>query len=505
MTRVKEPPTRRAATQRRTASASPAQPPVVERAARRARTTPRPLSVPERRLRGEAARDALPLEQQGAYEPAPNRRDPVAILQGQEVSRVPELVPIRHGRMLVSPFTFYRGAAAVMAADLAARPVSGITVQLCGDAHVSNFGLFGSPERALLFDINDFDETHPGPWEWDVKRLVASLAIAGRDNGFGGKERRGIVRACARRYREAMREFAEQRELDVWYARLDTDNVQQLVSEPLTKSQIRKVDKLAAKARTRDSMQAFAKLTHEVDGHPRIIATPPLVVPIGDLLPEADRATLITALTGLLRSYRRTLPSDRRVLLDRYTFIDMARKVVGVGSVGTRCWIVLMEGRDGMDPLFLQVKEAQPSVLAEHLATGGLPLFRNQGERVVAGQRLMQAASDIFLGWQSVEGIDGEQRDFYVRQLRDWKGSVDIENTAPKGLSGLGEMCGWTLARAHARSGDRIAIATYLGEDEAFEQAMVAFADSYAEQNERDYAALAEAVRTGRVEAESGI
>jgi uncharacterized protein (DUF2252 family) len=429
----------------------------------------------------------------------------VALLEAQGESRLTELVPIRYGRMLVSPFTFYRGAAAVMAADLAVTPVSGLTVQVCGDAHVSNFGMFASPERAMLFDINDFDETCRGPWEWDVKRLAASFVVAGRENGFSTKERRRIVRATVARYQAAMAHFATMRDLDVWYARVDASTALDLLSKPLLKSQMKRVGKSQAKARTRDSMQAYAKLVSTVDGQPRITADPPLIVPIADLLPETGRASLTAEIEGLLSRYRRTLPSDRRVLLERFSFVDLARKVVGVGSVGTRCWIVLLQGRDGDDPLFLQVKEAQRSVVADHVRANGVQTYRNEGQRVVAGQRLMQSASDIFLGWDAIEGLDGERRDFYVRQLRDWKGSTVLETMAPADMAAIGELCGWTLARAHARSGDRIAIASYLADDNAFAKAIAEFAERYADQNEMDHAALAEAEQTGRIQVKAGL
>jgi len=467
-------------------------------------TLPQHLTVAERIELGLAARRAVPIAELADHRPDTGRRDPVEILQEQAVSRVPELVPIRYGRMLATPFSFYRGAAAVMAADLADTPVSGFRVQLCGDAHVSNFGLFASPERQLLFDINDFDETYPGPWEWDVKRLVASLEIAAQANGLAPKVRRNIVRGAARRYRSAMADFAAMRELDLWYAKLDTATVEGLVSKPLTKAQLKRLNKTEAKARSRSSVQAFAKLTHLVDGQPRFIATPPLVVPIADLLQDHDREALTELISGLLRDYRATLPSDRQALLDRFRFIDMARKVVGVGSVGTRCWIVLLAGRDETDPLILQVKEAQRSVLADRLPLT-MDTFGNQGERVVSGQRLMQAASDIFLGWQSAVGVDGQHRDFYVRQLHDWKGSIETGLMQPAGLAAIAEICAWTLARAHARSGDRIAIAAYLGDGEQFADAMGIFAADYAERNDRDHAALAVAGHTGRVQVESGI
>jgi uncharacterized protein (DUF2252 family) len=462
------------------------------------------LTPAERAAVGAEARAAASLAQHAQFTPESDRADPVALLEEQAVSRVPELVPIRYGRMLVSPFTFYRGAAAVMAADLARTPVSGLTVQLCGDAHLSNFGLFASPERRLLFDVNDFDETYPGPWEWDVKRLAASLEVAARENGFGRKHRREIQIRTVRRYQKAMARFADMRELDVWYASSDIDELKDVFAAQLRKSGRKKLDKTLSKALTRDSMRAFDKLTAVVDGERRIVADPPLIVPITDLLPDVARDELEDRVRGLLVSYRRTVQPDRQALLEAFEFVDLARKVVGVGSVGTRCWIVLMRGRDDGDPLFLQVKEAQRSVLADHVGHDG-PGFASEGERVVNGQRLMQAAGDIFLGWESAEGIDGRRRDFYVRQLADWKGSAVIEDMVPTGLRAYGELCGWTLARAHARSGDAIAISAYLGDDATFAHAVAEFSDSYADQNERDLAALKAAERSGRITVEHGL
>jgi len=406
--------------------------------------------------------------------------------------------------MMVSPFTYYRGAALPMASDLATTPVSGLAVQACGDAHLSNFGLFGSAERRLVFDVNDFDETLPGPWEWDIKRLAASLEVAGRDNGFPAKSRREAVLATVSRYRQAMREFASMTNLDVWYARADVTELRAQFDTQLRARQRKAMDKGLAKARTRDSMQELAKLTRTVDGRPRIISDPPLLVPVDELIPaDIDRDVFVAALKGLIARYQRTLATDRRYLLHQYEYCDMARKVVGVGSVGTRCWIILMLGRDEADPLFLQVKEAEKSVLCRF---AGASKYANQGQRVVAGQRLMQASSDIFLGWQHVEaGADGQARDFYIRQLRDWKFSIDIETLRPEGLQMYGELCGWTLARAHARSGDRIAIAAYLGNSDVFDRAIARFSAAYADQNERDHQALADAAKSGRIVAEHGL
>ena len=462
------------------------------------------LTPAERAQRGKTARAEVPRDSHAVFDPPPDRPDPIALLEEQGKSRVPELVPVRYGRMMVSPFTFFRGAALPMASDLAGTPVSGLAVQACGDAHLSNFGIFGSAERRLMFDVNDFDETTPGPWEWDVKRLAASLEVAARGNGFPGKQRREIVRAAVARYRQAMRSFAGMTNLDVWYAHMDMDQMRKQFDAQLQPRQRKVVDKGLAKARTRDSMQEVAKLTHLVNGRPRIISDPPLLVPIDELMPsETERSAIEAQFGNLIGKYRRTLETDRRYLLEQFEFADLARKVVGVGSVGTRCWIVLMLGRDESDPLFLQVKEAEESVLSHFIGT---TKFANQGQRVVAGQRLMQASSDIFLGWQRIEaGLDGRQRDFYVRQLRDWKLSLDIEDMIPRGMRLYGALCGWTLARAHARSGDRIAIAAYLGGSDVFDQAIAQFADAYADQNERDHQALVDAVASGRIIAERGV
>jgi uncharacterized protein (DUF2252 family) len=406
--------------------------------------------------------------------------------------------------MMETPFTYYRGAALPMASDLAiGTPATGMIVQACGDAHLSNFGLFGSPERRLVFDVNDFDETLPAPWEWDVKRLAASLEVAARENGFSDKDRRKIVLASAARYRQVMRQLSGEGNLDVWYTQVDIDEFRGRFDNQLRDRQRKELDKGLAKARTRDSMQELNKLTRIEDGKPRIVPDPPVIVPLRDLLGElAGARDIEKELRGLIGQYRRTLQPDRRVLLEQFEFADMARKVVGVGSVGTRCWIVLMLGRDETDPLFLQVKEAGDSVLARF---AGASKYRHQGERVVNGQRLMQASSDIFLGWQRVAGIDGQTRDFYVRQLRDWKFSVDIAAMVPRGLRLYGELCGLTLARAHARSGDEIAIAAYLGASDVFENAIADFSAAYADQNERDFQAFNAAIASGRLVAERGV
>jgi uncharacterized protein (DUF2252 family) len=459
------------------------------------------LSRADRMARGKDAREVAPLESHAEFRPG-RGRDPVGLLLGQAASRVPELVPVRHGRMLVSPFTFYRGAALPMAADLAGTPAAGLTVQVCGDAHLSNFGAFASPERTLVFDVNDFDETLPGPFEWDVKRLAASLAVAARDNGFTTKASRKMVLAAAEGYRTAMREFAEQTFLDVWYAHLDIEPAIRELKSQIKAKRLKEFEKLLAKAHTKDSTQALAKLTAEVDGRRRIIADPPTIVPIEELFANVQADAIYEQVGAVLGKYRRTLQSDRRHLLKKFTLVHVARKVVGVGSVGTRAWIVLMDAADGVEPLVLQAKEAQPSVLAEF---AGRSQYKNEGERVVAGQHLMQAQSDIFLGWTRVSGPDGVDRDFYVRQLRDWKFSVPIEVMLPAGMTVYARLCGWTLARAHARSGDRFALAAYLGGSRKFDYAIADFAETYADQNELDYAALQAAVKDGKAEATTGI
>ena len=452
--------------------------------------------------RGRAEREAVPRSSHADFTAAADRPDPIGLLEEQAESRIAELVPIRYGRMLVSPFAFYRGGAAIMASDLAALPHTALVTQLCGDSHASNFGVFASPERRLVFDINDFDETSPGPWEWDVKRLVASLAVAGRDNAFKAKERQRVVRDTTASYRSAMRAFAGKRDLEVWYARLEVEPLLAELRPALTRQQRKRLDRDVAKARTRDSLRAFSKLTHEVDGEPRIISDPPLIVPVEELAPTATEAEQTKVVRDFLRGYRDSLSTDRRVLLGRYRFAHLARKVVGVGSVGTEAWIALLLGRDRQDPLFLQVKEAQPSVLEPFV---GKSTYRNHGARVVAGQRLMQAASDIFLGWRRMPRSSGGTVDFYARQLKDWKGTVELGVMRPDEMAAYGRTCGWALARGHARSGDRIAIASYLGGGTPFDRALVAFAEAYADQNERDYEALVEAARSGRVKAETGL
>ncbi len=460
------------------------------------------LSYEQRVALGKAARKAAPRSSHARYEPRADRPDPIALLEQQASTRVPELVPIRYGRMLSSPFAFFRGAALVMASDLAHTPRSGLSVQCCGDAHVSNFGVFASPERTLVFDVNDFDETLPGPWEWDLKRLAASLAIAARENGFARSEQLRIVCDAAAQYRAAMRELAAMSELDVWYARVAIEATLERYAEQIEPRALRRSARTLAKARTRDSLQAFAKLAREVDGEVRIVSDPPLIVPVAELADGVERDELLVWLRELVELYAATLEHDRRVLLERFELTDFAQKVVGVGSVGTRAWIALLIGA-GREPLFLQIKEAQPSVLERFAAPSE---FSNHGQRVVAGQRLMQAASDIFLGWLRVPAGEQEPaRDFYCRQLRDWKGSAELERMRPDGMAAYGRLCAWTLARGHARSGDRVAIAAYVGSGDVLDRAIVQFADDYAEQNERDHAALAAAVKQGRVPARTGV
>jgi uncharacterized protein (DUF2252 family) len=463
---------------------------------------------PERRAAsGKSARAKAPLEAHAEFRPATSR-DPVALLLGQAKTRVPELVPIRHGRMLVSPFAFYRGAALVMAADLHTTPTPELRVQLCGDAHLSNFGAYASPERRLVFDINDFDETLPGLFEWDVKRLAASLVVAGRDNGFTAKQCRKITLAAVETYRSALRGFASQTILDVWYAHLNIEDTVATYRSTLTarklkeqKADLKATGKLLAKAHTRDSLQAVAKLTTIADGRRRIVSDPPLIVPI-DELTGVDHDELLQRIRGVVAAYTGTLQADRRRLLDHFTLADVAHKVVGVGSVGTRAWIILLEGGVDGEVLLLQGKQAEASALAGY--AGGSE-YANQGERVVAGQHLMQATSDIFLGWTRVRSPQGGDEDYYLRQLRDWKMSAEIELMRPQSMEVYARLCGWTLARAHARSGDRIAISAYLGGSTRFDNAIADFAETYADQNQRDHAALAAAVAAGGVPAQSGV
>jgi uncharacterized protein (DUF2252 family) len=470
-------------------------------------------SVDDRRARGLEARDNAPLSSHAGWAPASDRPDPVALLEEQNATREPDLVPVRHGRMLVSPFTFYRGAAKIMAADLGGTPTAGLNVQLCGDAHLSNFGAFASPERRLLFGLNDFDETLPGPFEYDVKRMVASFTIAARNNGFGKADTKAATLGSVTAYREAMAGFAQMGTMDIWYAHLDEDELKQAVQSAAAKASKTKkgakaakraektAGKALAKAHTRDSLQALSKLGEVVDGRYRIVSQPPIVVPAREL--EATYGLSADEVERVLhehfRAYRATLRDDQRQLLERFQVVDVARKVVGVGSVGTRAFIVLLQGRDQQDPLFLQVKEATASVLEGHL---GKSRYRQHGQRVVSGQRMMQAASDIYLGWTKRAEVN---RHFYWRQLRDMKGSAVVESMVPVALNFYAEICGWTLARAHARSGDPVAIAAYLGEGDQFDRSISDFAKRYADQNEQDYQAFAEAIRSGRMEAHQGV
>jgi uncharacterized protein (DUF2252 family) len=456
----------------------------------------------ERAATGKAARALLPRSRHGDWAPATDRPDPLAILEVQETTRVPELVPIRHGRMAASAFAFFRGAAAVMASDLAPEPRTGLNVQLCGDAHLVNFGGFGAPDRDLVFDVNDFDETHPGPFEWDLKRLTASFEVAGRDRGLERTQRDQAVSWATRAYREAIREFAAMPMLDIWYSRLDMAGIERRWGAEAGGQAIRNMQRMAAKAETKNNLKAFNKLTRVEDGEIRFVSDPPLLVPVSELFSGIEATRVEDAIAKSLRRYRHTLSNDRRHLFDRYRFVDLARKVVGVGSVGTRCWVALLLGQDEKDPLFLQVKEAEASVLESFL---GKSQFANHGQRVVEGQRLMQAASDIMLGWDTVEGADGVNRDFYMRQLWDWKVSASVETMTPEILRVYAQICGWTMARAHARSGDATAIAAYVGSGDAFDKALVRFASAYAEQNDLDHRALVEAIASGRMQATTGI
>jgi uncharacterized protein (DUF2252 family) len=465
------------------------------------------LTVDERRAWGKQVRTQAATDSHTGWRPAPDRPDPVGLLEAQDATREADLVPVRHGRMMVSPFTFYRGGAKIMAADLAATPTSGLNVQLCGDAHLSNFGGFASPERTLLFDLNDFDETLPGPFEFDVKRLAASFTIAARNNGYGEAEARAITLTSVAAYRQAMIEFAAMGTLDIWYARMSETDLMNLAAaagggkaSKQDKQVLAKAQVTATKARTRNSLQAQSKLAELVDGRYRIVSQPPVVIPSRELAGIYGSSEQLTALVQeQLRSYRLTLADDRRRLLERFTLVDVARKVVGVGSVGTRAFIGLLQGRDEQDPLFLQVKEATSSVFEEYLPRSQ---YANHGERVVQGQRMMQAASDIFLGWTIGADVT---RNFYWRQLRDMKASAEVEVMIPAGLTLYARACGWTLARAHARSGDPVAIAAYLGKSDKFDRAIVDFSHRYADQNDQDYAQFCAAVRSGALQAVEGV
>ena len=459
-------------------------------------------SPADRAARGKQARAKVPRSSHAEWAPADPRPDPLDLLAEQATTRVPELVPIRHGRMAASPFAFYRGAAYVMASDLSTAPRSGLNVQLCGDAHLANFGGFASPERSMVFDLNDFDETLPGPFEWDVKRLAASLEVAGRSRQLSAKERTAVVTNAVRSYRDTIRSFAAMSNLDVWYAHLDVEGVTKIWGQEAGAQAMRNMQRAVTKAASKDRLKAKAKLTKLVDGELQFLSDPPLLVPVEEVFSDVDHEVFEESIRKALRSYRRTLTGDRRHLLETYGYQDLARKVVGVGSVGTRAWLVAFQGRDDDDPLFLQVKEAEASVLEPFLSKS---TFANHGQRVVEGQRLMQAASDIFLGWQRVDGVDGRTHDYYMRQLWDWKASADIDVMDLQVLSVYGQICGWALARAHARSGDRVAIASYLGSGPTFDRAIAEYAARYAEQNDLDHAALVAAIADGRVQAQSGI
>jgi uncharacterized protein (DUF2252 family) len=447
---------------------------------------------------GKAARARAPRSSHAHWQPPADRFDPVALLSEEASVRVPELVPIRHQRMAGSAFAFFRGAAALMAADLADTPVSGLRAQLCGDAHLANFGAFASPDRRLVFDLNDFDETLEGPWEWDVKRLVTSVVVACEDRGWGRRRQADLARRTARAYREAMRQFAGMRALDVWYARIDEQRLADALRERGSAGATRRFERNAKRARAKDSSRAFEKLAYRQNGTARIAADPPLITPVEDLAAPADADAINEMMSALVARYAETLPLDRGRLVARYRYAHAARKVVGVGSVGTRAWVLLLIGRDHSDPLFLQAKEAEPSVLEQY---AGASPFENQGRRVVEGQRLIQGASDILLGWLRAEGVDGKERDFYVRQLWDWKASADMDRITGPTLALYLELCAWTLARAHARTGDPAAIAAYLGSSERFDEALAVFARTYADQNASDYRAFVEAIAAGRIEA----
>ncbi len=459
-------------------------------------------SVQEREAKGRAARSRVPRSAHAHWSPELRQHDPLELLAEQAKTRVSDLIPIRHGRMAATPFGYYRGAAYPMAADLSSAPRTGLVVQLCGDAHLSNFGGFASPERDEVFDVNDFDETHVGPFEWDIKRLAASLDVASRSKGFDSRVGRSIVAKSVRSYRETIREFASMRYLDIWYSRLDvTGIIARWGTEARTDLKMA-FQKTVAKAQTKDRLKAAAKLTREVDGKMRFISDPPLIVPLEELFGEPDAQQIEVATDKTLHSYRHSLTEDRRRLLSGHRLVDVARKVVGVGSVGTRAWVALMLGRGNDDPLILQIKEAEASVLERFL---GNSAYTNHGQRVVEGQRIMQATGDIFLGWAQVAEVDGVMRDYYIRQLWDWKVSADVDSMSPELLAIYGQMCGWTLARAHARSGDAIAIGSYLGASDSFDRAVTEFASAYADQNANDHQALVAAIAEGSVASKPGV
>jgi uncharacterized protein (DUF2252 family) len=460
------------------------------------------LTMPERTARGRGARAEVPRSAHAEWTPPPHRRDAIDLLEEQAATRVPELVPLRYGRMLVSPFTFYRGAAFLMASDLSGLPRTSLDTQLCGDAHLSNFGVYAAPDRELIFDVNDFDETLRGPFEWDLKRLVTSFAVAGRDRGFDAKQRALINAAVTRAYRRAMRAFAALPSLDLWYSRINVDQLAQHMVKVASATQLKRFERNLAKAQSKNSLKAFGKLTEVVNGGSQIRNDPPVVVRIHELFPGESHSRLDDTARSMVLAYRRTLSDDRRQLLERFDYVDSARKVVGVGSVGTRAWIMLLLGRDNQDPLFLQFKEAEASVLEPFL---GKSDYENHGRRVVEGQRLTQGASDIMLGWLRAEGVDGVDRDYYVRQLWDQKGSALVELMNASALAEYGKVCGRTLARAHARAGDSAAIAGYLGRGDSFDRALARFAEDYADQNELDYQAVRQAVDDGRIAVEVGV
>jgi uncharacterized protein (DUF2252 family) len=436
-------------------------------------------TLAERRAFGRELRNKVPRSSHAEWTAAADRLEPMSLLEEQNRSRLAHLVPLRYARMAASPFTFLRGSAIVMAQDLAATPVSGMQVQLCGDAHLSNFGIYATPERNQVFDVNDFDETMPGPWEWDIKRFAAGIVAAGRINGFPAATNRRAVLNGVQSYREHMWKYSDIRHIDVWYSRIDYESSLQFVRRTFRWY----IHKQREKSRLRSSLQAFPKLAMQVDGQYRIKDDPPLIA-------HLDDKELAEQLKGLVETYQPTVQEDRRVLLSKYHCVDVAQKVVGVGSIGTRCYVLLLLGNDSNDPLFLQIKEAQASVLERHL---GPSAFHNHAHRVVAGQRLMQAASDVFLGWTRLGSTD-----YYLRQLRDMKLTVDLQTLIPEGFIEYCRFCGWALARAHARSGDPAQISGYLGRSDTFDRAIAAFAEKYADQTERDHAAFVAALQADK-------
>jgi uncharacterized protein (DUF2252 family) len=460
------------------------------------------VTVEERAARGKALRKQVPHESHALWSSPKKRGDPVTILERQAAERMSDLVPIRYGRMAASPFAFFRGGAALMAADLAGSPGSGLQAQLCGDAHLMNFGLFGTPERSLIFGLNDFDETLPGPFEWDVKRLAASMEIAGREMGLGDKERSSAVLGTLRAYREAMAEFAALRDLEVWYTRLSATELQAKLKASAGEKSGKEVERQIDRSLRRDHLRAFDRLLHVEGGVIRFVSEPPVLTPAEELLDGEERERYVEVIRAFLKQYRESLAPHVRALMERYRFTHIARKVAGIGSVGMRTWVVLFVGRDLGDPLLLQLKEAKRSVLEPYTAPTH---YASQGRRVVEGQRFMRVASDPLLGWYQIRGFDGKAHDFYVRQLWDGKSSIDIGRLSPAGLRSYGEACGWTLARGHARSGDRIAMAAYLGDKDTFDRAVAASAAAYAETNKDDHRRLVAAIDQGRVKAQPGV